>query len=249
MDWTLPTIIYHRVIGNSYVDQRFVFGSSSCADRRLWSGEEQPAVPLHEEWVQPGEQEHHRCGVCHPQPAGGQQDDQGPDLGHGGPGALQSHHISVSWCELCVFQNIKTYNLLEMCCRCDFLVCRCREVKHLTHIAILLYTYSIFPSGLIKFYLILSYLYCSHWNTSRFTIAMWLPSSDITNVHLDECWLYRLLDQVDWSSNHTSRWTFPLVMSLDGHMTIVKRLTMTNHTHTWWHNMSPLMKIFPQSAL
>jgi len=87
---------------------------------------------------------------------------------------------------------------------------------------------------------------------SRFTIATWLSSSDITdgNVHLDVRWLdqftcrYSPLHRpVDWSSRHTARWTFPLVMSLDGsHMAIVKRLAMADHTHTWRHNnMSPLM--------
>jgi len=46
--------------------------------------------------------------------------------------------------------------------------------------------------------------------------------------------LYR---QVNRSSQRASRWTFPLVMSLDGsHMAIVKRLTVANHTHTWWYN-------------
>jgi len=77
-----------------------------------------------------------------------------------------------------------------------------------------------------------------------------LPSSDLTsgNVHL--WWLDQstslpsgLYRQVNRSSQRTSRWTFPLVMSLDGsHMAIVKRLAMANHTHTWWHNMSPLKK-------
>jgi len=83
---------------------------------------------------------------------------------------------------------------------------------------------------------------------------MWLPSSDITsgNIHLDVCWLdqftcrYSPLGRlVVWSCNNTSRWTFPLVMSLDGsHMAIDSRLTMANHAHTWWHNMSPLMLLF-----
>jgi len=41
--------------------------------------------------------------------------------------------------------------------------------------------------------------------------------------------------------SYISRWTFPLVMSLDGsHMAIVKGLAMANHTHTWRGNMSPL---------
>jgi len=69
---------------------------------------------------------------------------------------------------------------------------------------------------------------------SRFTIAMWLPSRDITsgNVHLvcmltGSVYLFRfsLLSRLlDWSSN---QW-----------------LAMVNHTHTWWHNMSPLSRFF-----
>ncbi|XP_035997277.1 uncharacterized protein LOC118564185, partial [Fundulus heteroclitus] len=47
-----------------------------------------PAVPIHPERVQPGEQEHHRGGVRHPQHPGGRKDDKGADLGHGGTGAL-----------------------------------------------------------------------------------------------------------------------------------------------------------------
>lgn len=68
----------------------------SCADRGLGRRQEQPAVALHQERIQPGEQEHHRGGVCYTQHPGGRQDDKGPDLGHGGPRALQSHHVSVS---------------------------------------------------------------------------------------------------------------------------------------------------------
>ena len=37
---------------------------------------------------------------------------------------------------------------------------------------------------------------------------------------------------VDWSTLHTSRWTRPPVMSEAARL-------MANHTHTWWHNMSP----------
>jgi len=42
-------------------------------------------------------------------------------------------------------------------------------------------------------------------------------------------------------SVYLSRWTFPLVMSLDGsHVAIVKRLAIANHAHTWWRTMSPV---------
>ena len=46
---------------------------------------------------------------------------------------------------------------------------------------------------------------------------------------------------VDWSIQHTSRWTSPLLMSLKPrNMQIFNRLVTANHTHTWWHNITPL---------
>ena len=43
---------------------------------------------------------------------------------------------------------------------------------------------------------------------------------------------------VDWSIQHTSRWTRPLVTSLKHRKgQIFKLLVLANPTHSWWHNM------------
>lgn len=72
--------------------------SPSCSGADWWfrCGEEQPVVTLHPERVQPGEQEHHRGGVCHTQHPGRGQDGEGSDLGHSWAGAVPGHHFCVS---------------------------------------------------------------------------------------------------------------------------------------------------------
>lgn len=73
----------------------------SRVNRGLGGRKEQPALSIHTEWIQPGEQEHHWGGICNTEHSGGRQDDKSSDLGYGRTGALQSHNLCVSAVFVC----------------------------------------------------------------------------------------------------------------------------------------------------
>lgn len=58
-------------------DEEYLPIQSGAAHQGRGCGVEQPAVRLHPQRIQPGEQEPHWCGVCRPQRPGGRQDQQG----------------------------------------------------------------------------------------------------------------------------------------------------------------------------
>lgn len=67
----------------------------SGPNRRIRCGKEQPAVSLHQKWVQPWQSHNHRGGVQHQNSGAQRLHNQGPDLGHSWAGAIPSHYICV----------------------------------------------------------------------------------------------------------------------------------------------------------
>lgn len=67
----------------------------SGPNRRIWCGKKQPAVSLHQKWVQPWQSHNHRGGVQHQNGGARRPHNQGPDLGHGRAGAIPGHYICV----------------------------------------------------------------------------------------------------------------------------------------------------------